>query len=154
MVAVKYLVVSHFKNFYFPSFLFWCSTYLSVLISGDQGEILGVVSESEKSFDDDLQHASLEAEKLAIDIEEFQVSLWSFYLFCCYLFFCCVCIFCSRVFLLLPLRCLFLGRKILMGIMELKAVLSFRVAWLKVVYHILIWTVFLQIGLDKPPSIL
>ena len=46
-----------------------------MLISGDQGEILGVLSESEKSFDDDLQHASLEAEKLAIDIEEFQVSL-------------------------------------------------------------------------------
>ena len=68
--------------------------------------------------------------------------------------FCCVCIFCSRVFLFLPLRCLFLGRKILMGIMELKAVLSFRVAWLKLVYHILIWTVFLQIGLEKPPSIL
>nr|POE76901.1 hypothetical protein CFP56_26296 [Quercus suber] len=39
---------------------------------GDLGEILGVVSESEESFDDDLQHASLEAEKLAVDIEEFQ----------------------------------------------------------------------------------
>ncbi|XP_050262910.1 transcription initiation factor TFIID subunit 1 isoform X2 [Quercus robur] len=41
-------------------------------LTGDQGEILGVVSESEKSFDDDLQHASLEAEKLAVDLEEFQ----------------------------------------------------------------------------------
>nr|POE76900.1 hypothetical protein CFP56_26296 [Quercus suber] len=41
---------------------------------GDLGEILGVVSESEESFDDDLQHASLEAEKLAVDIEEFQVA--------------------------------------------------------------------------------
>lgn len=63
-----------------------------MLISGDQGEILGVVSESEKSFDEDLQHASLEAEKLAVDIEEFQVSFWSLYLFCCYLFFV-VCVF-------------------------------------------------------------
>ncbi|KAK7837167.1 transcription initiation factor tfiid subunit 1 [Quercus suber] len=41
-------------------------------LTGDLGEILGVVSESEESFDDDLQHASLEAEKLAVDIEEFQ----------------------------------------------------------------------------------
>uniref|UniRef100_A0A7N2MZG8 Uncharacterized protein n=1 Tax=Quercus lobata TaxID=97700 RepID=A0A7N2MZG8_QUELO len=73
----------------------WCSSNLcyafslvfeflntkhNVLKSCDQGEILGVVSESEKSFDDDLQHASLEAEKLAVDIEEFQwvrgVFLW------------------------------------------------------------------------------
>ncbi len=74
LLAVKYLVVSHFGNFYFPSFLFRCSTYLSMLVSGELGEI-GVVSKGEKSLEDDLQLPSIEAENLDVDVEEFQVSL-------------------------------------------------------------------------------
>nr|XP_023879403.1 vegetative cell wall protein gp1-like [Quercus suber] len=56
------------------------NTKHNVLKSCDLGEILGVVSESEESFDDDLQHASLEAEKLAVDIEEFQPDIVKPYL--------------------------------------------------------------------------
>jgi hypothetical protein len=72
-------VVSHFINFSFPSFSFWRLTYLSLPISGEQGEYPMVVSESEKSLENDLQVGSVDGENLDVDIEEFQVRFVIFF---------------------------------------------------------------------------
>ncbi|KAG6652791.1 hypothetical protein CIPAW_05G030600 [Carya illinoinensis] len=48
-------------------------TYLSIPASGEQGECPLLASEVEKSFEDNIQVGSLDAEDLDVDVEEFQI---------------------------------------------------------------------------------
>jgi hypothetical protein len=54
-------------------------TYLSLPISGEQAEYPRVVSESEKSLENDPQVGSLDDGNLDVDVEEFQVRFVIFF---------------------------------------------------------------------------